>query len=80
MQMESLGIVLKKKSDSRTGLYKQIKEGLFPPGVKLGVRRVAWPDYETEQVLKARIAGQSDAQIRELVRRLIADRSAAFGR
>ncbi len=80
MQMESLGIVLKKKSDSRTGLYKQIKEGLFPPGVKLGARRVAWPDYETDQVLKARIAGQSDAQIRELVCRLLAERTSALSR
>lgn len=74
MQMEPLSSVLKKKSDSRTSLYKQIKEGLFPPGVKLGARRVAWPDYEVESVLKARIAGQTDDQIRALVAELQANR------
>ena len=74
MQMEPLSSVLKKKSDSRTSLYKQIKEGLFPPGVKLGARRVAWPDYEIESVLKARIAGQTDDQIRALVAELQANR------
>jgi prophage regulatory protein len=76
MQMEPLSSVLKKKSDSRTSLYKQIKEGLFPPGVKLGARRVAWPDYEIESVLKARIAGQTDDQIRALVAELQANRKA----
>ena len=76
MQMEPLSTVLKKKSDSRTSLYKQIKEGLFPPGVKLGARRVAWPDYEIESVLKARIAGQTDDQIRALVAELQANRKA----
>ncbi|NDF98916.1 MAG: AlpA family phage regulatory protein [Chitinophagia bacterium] len=76
MQMEPLSSVLKKKSDSRTSLYKQIKEGLFPPGVKLGARRVAWPDYEVESVLKARIAGQTDDQIRALVAELQANRKA----
>ena len=79
MHLESIVVVLRKKSDSRTSLYRQIKEGLFPPGVKLGARRVAWPNYETEEVLKARIAGQSDAQIRELVRRLIAERAVLGG-
>ena len=76
MQMEPLSSVLKKKSDSRTSLYKQIKEGLFPPGVKLGARRVAWPDYEIESVLRARIAGQTDDQIRALVAELQANRKA----
>jgi prophage regulatory protein len=76
MQMEPLSSVLKKKSDSRTSLYKQIKEGLFPPGVKLGARRVAWPDYEIESVLKARIAGQTDDQIRALVAELQTNRKA----
>ncbi len=60
----------------RTAMYEQIKNGLLPPLVKIGRRAVAWPANEIEAVIAARIAGQTDTQIRALVQRLVADRSA----
>lgn len=59
---------------SRSATYNLIAEGLFPPGVKLSTRAVAWPEHEVNQVLSARIAGKSDDEIRQLVRDLVAKR------
>jgi len=43
--------------------------------VNINVRSVGWPDAEILAINAARIAGQSDDQIRELVLRLHAKRS-----
>jgi prophage regulatory protein len=51
--------------------YEQIKQGLIPPGIKIGPRRVAWLESEIRAILAARVAGSTDAQIRALVKRLI---------
>lgn len=51
------------------------KGGVFPPPVKIGAHAVGWVEREVDEVLKARIAGQSDDEIRALVSRLIKARS-----
>ncbi|MBK7000964.1 MAG: AlpA family phage regulatory protein [Rhodoferax sp.] len=56
-------------------MYGAIRAGLFTKPVNIGPRSVGWPDYEVEAINKARIAGQSDEQIRELVKRLHAKRA-----
>jgi prophage regulatory protein len=56
-------------------LYQQIRDGLFTPPVRMGANSSAWPEHESDAILRARIAGRSDAEIRELVSRLVADRS-----
>jgi prophage regulatory protein len=60
---------------SHASIYNAIRAGLFPTGVALGARSVGWPDYEVKAINAARIAGQSDAQIKELVNRLHAKRT-----
>lgn len=51
-----------------SALYRSIKDGLFPPGVQLAQGgRVGWPDYEIDQVLRARVAGKSNQDLRRLV-------------
>lgn len=62
----------------RTSLYMDVKAGLLPPGVRIGHRVVTWPSSEIDAVLAARIAGQSDADIRALVKRLVANRRTAL--
>lgn len=57
-------------------VYNAIRAGLFPTGVAIGQRAKGWPDYETEAVATARVAGFSDAEIRELVKQLHAKRVA----
>ena len=55
--------------------YLDIKAGLMVPGVRIGANAVAWPDDELEAINRAKIAGKSEDEIRELVRRLIAARN-----
>ena len=52
---------------SRTSLYDQIKQGLFPKPISIGARAVGIPDDEVAAVLHHRINGASDTQIRALV-------------
>ena len=58
-----------------TTFYEQLNAGLITPCVKLGVHSVAWPKHEIQAIVAARIAGQSDDQIKQLVKQLIADRA-----
>lgn len=60
---------------SNTSIYNAIREGLFTKPIAIGQRARAWPDYEVKAVIRARIAGQSDDEIRALVNRLHAKRT-----
>ena len=55
---------------SNTSIYNAIRAGLFTKPVAIGQRSKAWPDYEVKAIVRARIAGQSEDEIRELVKRL----------
>lgn len=59
-----------KTGDARSTVYKKIAAGLWPRAVCLGGRSVGWPSSETEAILRARIAGKTDDEIRELVKQL----------
>lgn len=61
---------------SHASIYTAIKAGLFTKPVPIGERSVGWPDYEVKAINNARIAGQSEADIRDLVNRLHAKRTA----
>jgi prophage regulatory protein len=60
---------------STASIYNNIRDGLWPKAVNIGRRSVGWPSDEIIAINAARIAGQTDAQIRELVKRLEAKRS-----
>ena len=60
---------------SHASIYNAIKAGLFPKPVQIGQRSVGWPDTEVYAINAARIAGKSEAEIRELVNRLHAKRA-----
>jgi prophage regulatory protein len=62
---------------SRSTLYLRIAHGVFTHPVSLGGRAVGWPAHEVGTLNAARIAGKSDAEIRELVTKLEAARKAA---
>lgn len=63
---------------SNTSIYNAIRAGLFTKPVAIGQRAKAWPDYEVKAIVRARIAGQTDDEIRELVKRLHAKRIEQF--
>jgi prophage regulatory protein len=58
-----------------TSIYDQAKAGLFPKPIKLTPRSSAWVESEVDAVIRARIAGQSDGEIRKLVSKLAAARA-----
>ena len=60
---------------SDASIYTAIRDGLFTTGVAIGQRAKGWPDYEVDAIITARIAGKSDAEIRELVKALHAKRT-----
>lgn len=55
---------------SRSTIYHRIAQQLWTKPVVLGPRCVGWPADEVNALVAARIAGMSDAQIRELVKSL----------
>jgi prophage regulatory protein len=55
---------------SRSYIYQLINEGLWPKSVRLGARAVGWPEREVSAVCEARIAGQSNEEIRRLIEQL----------
>jgi prophage regulatory protein len=61
---------------SRSTIYLRIAQGVFTKPVSLGGRAVGWPASEVAALNAARIAGKSDAEVRELVAKLEAARKA----
>jgi prophage regulatory protein len=68
--------VLAARGKSRSGHYADISAGLFTKPVKVGVRAAGWPDTEVEALQAATIAGMPPEQVRQLVQRLTAERTA----
>lgn len=63
---------------SNASIYGLIRDGLWTDPVKISERSSGWPDYEVKAICTARIAGQTEEQIRELVKRLHAKRAERF--
>ena len=62
---------------SRSTIYLRIAQGLWTNQVSLGPRCVDWPAHEVTALNAARIAGRTDEEIRALVAKLEAARTAA---
>jgi len=60
---------------SKTALYEAIKQGTFPPPVKLAKRCVAWPKQEVDKWLSAKCAGYSEQQMRDLIKSMLESRT-----
>ena len=60
---------------STASIYNNIRDGLWPKAVNIGRRSVGWPSDEIIAINAARVAGQTDDQIRELVKELHAKRN-----
>lgn len=62
--------------NAKSTLYLRIAQGLHTPPIKIGPRAVGWPSSEIAALNAARIAGKSDAEIRQLVSHLVEARHA----
>ncbi len=65
---------------SNTSVDNALRAGLLPKPVKISERCWGLPSDEVDVVLKAKVAGQTDEQIKSLVKRLEVARTAAFER
>ena len=63
----------------RGRIYEECRQGLLPPPIKNGKRSSAWPLSEVLAVNRARIAGKTDDEIRQLVKDLVSQRTAGAG-
>ena len=63
---------------SHVSIYNAINAGLFTKPVPIGSRSVGWPSTEVFAINAARVAGQSNSEIRELVVKLEQARIDAF--
>lgn len=63
---------------SRSSLYLRIQQGTFTKPVKIGPRASGWPSIEVKALNAARIAGETDEEIRALVVILEAARKKAI--
>ncbi len=59
---------------SRATIYRQIADALWTKPVRLGAKTIGWPANEVEILIAARIAGQTDNEIKALVKQLEAKR------
>jgi prophage regulatory protein len=59
----------------RSSVYQDIAAGLLTQPISIGSRAVAIPAREIEAILRARIRGANERELRELVTQLHAQRS-----
>jgi prophage regulatory protein len=69
-------VLAEKGNASHATVYGEVHTGLFTVPVPIGQRAVGWPDTEVRAINAARIRGDSDEQIRALVKKLHAARMA----
>jgi len=72
-----LPVVKSESGLSRSTIYLRVSQGLWTKPVSLGARAVGWPSDEVEAINAARIAGDTDDDIRDLVMKLEAARKLA---
>ncbi len=73
--MESIKILrlpaaLERLAMGETSYRTAMSDGLMPKPIALGARAIGIPEHELNQVIRARIAGLSDDEIRKLVTRI----------
>ena len=71
-----LPVVCERTGLGVTSIYGRIREGVFPPPIKLTARASAWPEHEVDEIVRAIIAGRACDEIRALVRELVEQRTA----
>lgn len=66
--------VIERRACSRPTIYRDVQRGVFPAPVRRGRRCSVWIESEVDAVLTAETTGATDAALRALVSKLIAER------
>lgn len=72
-----LPAVIERYGKSRSTIYDEMYRGLLPRAISLGGRAIGFPESEIDALIRARIAGKTNDEIRELVNELVARRTLA---
>ena len=59
--------VLRRKGGGRSSLYAEINSGLFPKPLKLGKRRIGWPECEVDAVLRFLLRGENQSDLKDFI-------------
>jgi prophage regulatory protein len=73
LRLLKLQAVMDRTALRTTAVYRDIKAGKFVPPIKMA-RSSYWVEHEVDAILRARVAGATDDQLRALVAELIAQR------
>ena len=74
IQYNTIDEVLRRKAIGRSTLYQEIKQGLFPKPVKIGRRKIAWPQHEVDQMMLLYLRATSLNEVKQHVSDLVNDR------
>ncbi len=67
--------VMQETGKTRSALFADIRNGLFPPPYSIGGRAKAFAAHEIEAMNRARMAGLDDDEIRTLIQKLVRERA-----
>ena len=74
LQILRLPQVVQATGLARSTIYLRIDQGLLPKPISLGGKAVGWPLDDIIKIISARIAGCSDQEITELVKKIEIER------
>lgn len=74
LSIERAAQAFRRYGRKKTAAYGDIREGLFPPQIRIGARASGFLSHEVDAVIAARAAGVSDAELRDIVTQLVAKR------
>lgn len=66
----SIDEVLEKTTFGRSSLYAKVSKGLFPKPVKVGSRKIAWPQYEVDQMMDFYLSTTSEEDTKSFVTKI----------
>jgi len=66
----SIDEVLEKTTFGRSSLYAKVSKGLFPKPVKVGSRKIAWPQYEVDQMMDFYLSTTNEEDTKSFVTKI----------
>ena len=70
----TLSEVLRRKGGGKSTLYAEIKKGYFPKPIKLGLRRIGWPEHEVDAVMQFFLRGETQNELKAFIKKLETNR------
>ena len=62
--------VLEKTTFGRSSLYAKVSKGLFPKPVKVGSRKIAWPQFEVDQMMDFYLSTTNEEDTKSFVTKI----------